>query len=303
MRRKIPGIEALMAFEAAARWQSFARAAEEVARTQSAVGRQVALLEAYLGVRLFHRVRQRVRLTSAGATYAQEIREDLNRIERHTRAAIAAAGAKASLDLAVAPTFATGWLIPRLPQFHARHRDIILNLSACNEPLVDVDGCRQAGDAAIHLGDPDVPGLVVEYLFGEELIPVCSAALLAGRAPLQPGELAQQTLLHSAARPDAWRRWFARAGMSDDRLLRGPRYEPCSMLVQAARATLGVALVPRFLVREELAARELVIAAEPPLPGDEAYYLVYAQDQRSRALHAFTHWLVDAARDERRVAG
>lgn len=303
MRRKIPGIEALIAFEAAARWQSFARAAEEVARTQSAVGRQVALLEAYLGVRLFYRARQRVRLTPAGATYAQEIREDLNRMERHTRAAMTAGGAQASLDLAVAPTFASGWLIPRLPQFHARHRDVILNLKACAEPLLDVDDWCQAGDAAIHLGGPAQPGMVAEYLFGEELVPVCSAALAAGRAPLRPAELAQQTLLHSAARPDAWPRWFARAGIVEDRLRDGPRYEPCSMLVQAARAALGVALVPRFLIREELAASELVIAAEPPLPSEAAYYLVYAQDQCSRALHAFKHWLVDAARDERRAAG
>src|SRR5437660_1227302 len=115
MRRKIPSFEALIAFEAASRYQSFTRAADELALTQSAVGRQIALLEEYLGVPLFNRIKRRVSLTEVGEIYAKEIRDDLNSIERHTLGAMAHHDAGGLLELAVIPTFATRWLIPRLP--------------------------------------------------------------------------------------------------------------------------------------------------------------------------------------------
>ena len=294
MRRKIPSMEALIAFEAAARYQSFTRAADELALTQSAVGRQIAILEEYLGVPLFNRIKKRLSLTEVGEVYAREVRNDLNRIERHTLAAMAHNGAGGVLELAVIPTFATRWLIPRLPQFYKGHEGITLNLTTHAEPFLFTD---TPFDAAIHFGNPIWPGAVTEHLFGEELVPVASPRLVGKSLPLQPIELAKFTLLHQSARPDMWRQWFTEAGVHDINNMRGPRFDLFSMLVEAARAGLGVALVPRFLVLGELGEGTLTIPCSQTLRSEKGYYLVYPESkQGSAALHAFKNWLLDAAR-------
>lgn len=293
MRRKIPSMEALSAFEAAARHESFTRAAEELSLTQSAVGRQIALLEDYLGVPLFNRVKKRVSLTEVGRTYAIRVREDLERLERDTLDAMAHRGAGGILELAVIPTFATRWLIPRLPDFYAQHRDITLNLTTRAEPFLFTD---TPFDAAIHFGSPVWPGTVAVPLFGEEMVPVCSPRLLNGRTVLLPDELPPFALLHQSARPDAWCDWFAQAGQRELDCRPGARYELFSMLVEAARAGLGMALVPRFLVSQELADGSLIIPCNIPLRSEKAYYLVYPErKQGSVLLKTFEHWLVGMA--------
>lgn len=294
MRRKIPSIEALTAFEAAARHESFTRSADELALTQSAVGRQVAGLEEYLGVALFNRVKKRVSLTAVGQLYAKQVRENLERLERDTLAAMAHRDAGGIVELAVIPTFATRWLIPRLPQFYAQHQHITLNLTTRAEPFLFTD---TSFDAAIHFGDPVWPGAVAEYLFGEEMTPVCSPRLLNGRQVLQPRELTHFTLLHQSARPDAWRQWLAQAGLHDADCMKGQRYELFSMLVEAARAGLGVALVPRFFVLHELEVGELTVPCALSLRNDKGYYLVYPESgQNSPLLKAFEVWLLGVAR-------
>lgn len=288
-------MEALLAFEAAARHQSFTRAADELALTQSAVGRQILLLEEYLGVALFNRVKRRVSLTDAGEAYAKEVREDLNRLERHTLAAVAARANPRTLDVAVTPALATRWLIPRLPQFFARHGDITMNLSTCAEPMSLPGPLWETVDAAIHFGTPAQPKMIAEYLFGEELIAVCCPRLCDGSLPLPARDIARFPLLHSAARPDAWHQWFKRAD-SRIRDTAGPRYELFSMLVEAARAGLGVALVPRFLVAADLAERSLIVPSDLSLPSDKGYYLVHPEcKQSSPGLQAFKSWLMSEA--------
>ncbi len=300
MRRKIPSIEALIAFEAAARHESFTRSADELALTQSAVGRQIAGLEEYLGVPLFNRIKKRISLTDIGVIYAKQVRESLGKIERDTLAAMAHRGAGGILELAVIPTFATRWLIPRLPQFYAQHEHITLNLTTRAEPFMFTD---TPFDAAIHFGNPVWPGAVAQHLFGEEMTPVCSPRLLRGDACLQPGDLARYTLLHQSARPDAWRQWLAQAGIRDVDCMRGQRYELFSMLVEAARAGLGIALVPRFFVLSEIATGELVIPCEPPLRNDKGYYLVYPEYKQSAPLlKAFETWLLGTAQQYRETA-
>lgn len=163
MRRKIPSIDALIAFEAAARHLSFTRTAEELSLTQSAVGRQVASLEEYLGTPLFNRFKRRISLTEAGEIYAKRVRENLERLERDTLAAMAHRNAGGILELAVIPTFATRWLIPRLPEFYAAHEDIVVNLTTRTAPFLFKD---TPFDAAMHFGDPVWPGSVAKYLFG-----------------------------------------------------------------------------------------------------------------------------------------
>ncbi|RZF24443.1 transcriptional regulator GcvA [Paraburkholderia sp. UYCP14C] len=293
MRRRIPSIEALIAFEAAARHLSFTRSADELALTQSAVGRQVASLEEYLGVPLFNRVKKRLSLTEIGQIYAKQVRENLARLERDTLAAMAHRDAGGVLEIAVIPTFATRWLIPRLPRFYAEHERVTVNLTTRAEPFLFTD---TPFDAAIHFGDPVWPGSCAKYLFGEEMTPVCSPQLLKGRADLQPDEVANYTLLHQSARPDAWRNWLAQAGIHDADCMRGQRYELFSMLVEAARAGLGIALVPRFFVSHELELGELIVPCDLSLRSDKGYYLVYPECKQNMPLvQAFERWLLSEA--------
>ena len=294
MKRKIPSIEALIAFEAAARHLSFTRSADELAVTQSAVGRQVAVLEEYLGIALFNRVKKRLTLTEIGQIYAKQVRENLERMERNTLAVMAHRNAGGILELAVIPTFATRWLIPRLPQFYEAHENIVVNLATRAEPFLFTD---TQFDAAIHFGDPIWPGAIAKHLFGEEMIAVCSPRLINGRSSVEPHEVPNFTLLHQSARPDAWRQWLAQAGVHDADSMKGQRYELFSMLVEAARAGLGIALVPRFLVSHELATGELTCPCDLPLQSDKGYYLVYPEHkQNSPWLQAFEAWLLSAAR-------
>lgn len=265
MRRKIPSIEALIAFEAAARHQSFTRSADELALTQSAVGRQIAILEEYLGVPLFNRVKKRISLTDVGTMYARQVRESLEKIERDTLGAMAHQGAGGILELAVIPTFATRWLIPRLPEFYAQHAHITLNLTTRAEPFMFTD---TPFDAAIHFGNSVWPGAVAHHLFGEEMTPVCSPRLLNGSTSLRPEDLENFTLLHQSARPG-----------------------------------LGIALVPRFFVLNELAGGELLIPCDLSLRNDKGYYLVYPEcKQSSVLLMAFEKWLLETAQQYREAA-
>ncbi len=297
MRRRIPSIEALIAFEAAARHQSFTRSADELALTQSAVGRQIACLEEYVGVPLFNRIRKRLTLTDVGELYARQVRAALEKIEGDTLEAMAHRGAGGVLELAVIPTFATRWLIPRLPSFYAAHADITLNLTTRAEPFM-FEGT--SFDAAIHFGNPVWPGTVARHLFGEELTPVCSPSLLAqghqDPSVLPAEALSGFTLLHQSARPHAWRQWLTEAGLPEVPCMRGQRYELFSMLVEAARAGLGVAIVPRFFVRNELASGELLAPFGATLRNEQGYYLVYPEaKQNAPLLQAFETWLMATA--------
>ncbi|BEV73723.1 MULTISPECIES: transcriptional regulator GcvA [unclassified Paludibacterium] len=300
MRRKIPGTDVLIAFETAARHLSFTRAAAELNLTQSAVCRQIAGLEQYLGVPMFNRIKKRISLTDAGQQYAKQIREHLARLERDTLSVMAHEGAGGVLELAVIPTFATRWLIPRLGEFNSLHPEITLNLTTRAEPFMFTD---TPFDAAIHFGDPVWPGAVAEFLFGEEIVPVCSPKLLEKeKLPLDPHDLKRFTLLHQSARPDAWHQWFDMLHIADINAMRGPRYELFSMLVEAARAGLGVALVPRFFVLGELASGDLLVPCTHSMKSERGYYLVYPERKStSAALQIFMQWLVDKAQRYRQA--
>ncbi len=301
MRRKLPGTDLLIAFETAARHQSFTRAAEELSLTQSAVCRQISALEEFLGVQLFNRIKKRVVLSEAGQLYARQIRASLRQIEHDTLSLMAHRGAGGVLELAVIPTFATRWLIPRLGDFSAAHPGITLDLATRAEPFIFAD---TPFDAAIHCGGPIWPGAHAEFLFGEEMVPVCSPTLLKGRTQIDPDELAQLPLLHQSARPDAWREWFAVAGVENVNAMGGARYELFSMLVEAARAGLGVALVPRFFVIGEMASGQLLTPCPYVLHNQRSYYLVYPESKAdSVPLAAFREWMCGQAAAYRELAG
>jgi DNA-binding transcriptional LysR family regulator len=291
MRKGIPNLVALQIFEAAARHESFTRAANELALTQSAVCRQVAGLESRLGVALFLRIKKRIVLTTHGRQYAALVRKNLDRIERDTLELMAQRGVGRILEIAVVPTLASQWLIPRLPQFRALRPDITVNLSIRTEPFLFSDS---PFDAALYFGDSVWPGTQGKLLFREgKVVPVCSPSLLTGGAPISLDQLTDLPLLHLSTRPDAWRTWFRLNGLEHDvRAVRGARYELFTMLTSAAQAGLGVALLPEILLADELSSGRLVVPLDKPMSGTSGYYLV-APDEiaHDEPFVALSEWL------------
>jgi DNA-binding transcriptional LysR family regulator len=293
MRRKIPSTTALIAFESAARHQSFTKAAQELSLTQGAVCRQIAGLEEFLNIELFRRSRRGVQLTEAGLNYARRVAGQLDAVERDTLAIMGQQGAM-TIELAVVPTFGTQWLLPRLKNFQRLHPEITVNLTNRTRPFLFAD---TELDAAVYFGDADWPGTRAYLLMGEDMMPVCSPVLLDGRAELTVEEIASLPLLQQSTRPYAWRQWFNAQGFSTARDMSGPRYELFSMLAQAAMHEMGVALIPPFLIRRELDEGRLMIAAPLTMPTEKSYYLMIPERKlESAALVSLRDWLVKEAR-------
>jgi LysR family glycine cleavage system transcriptional activator len=291
MRRKIPSTAALTAFDAAARHSSYTAAASELALTQGAVCRQVASLEAFLGTPLFRRSGRGVALTEAGAAYHRQIARRLDEVERDTLELMARQGRGGSIELAVVPTFGTRWLLPRLPAFGSQHPDVTVNLSSRTRPFLFDDSNL---DAAIYAGDGHWPGADCTFLMPENLVPVCSPALIAPRKRLTPQQMAELPLIQQSTRPYAWRHWFESAGLRPRHELVGPRYELFSMSLQAANVGLGVALVPEYDLDDELVSGRLIIPNNRPCPSDRGYH--FAIPERKAAdplLVALRHWLME----------
>lgn len=293
MRRKLPSTQALNCFEAAARHQSFTRAAQELNLTQGAVSRQVAVLEAFLGVPLFKRTQHGMVLTPAGADYARHVRQRLDALERDAVELMGRRGQGDSLTLAAVPTFATRWLIPRLPGLAAEQPDLLVHIETRTRPFLFTD---TGIDAAIWAGTPQQrqqwAGTQATHLMDEDVLPVCSPHLLRNTQAVTPDELAEMPLLQQATRPEAWRQWFDAQGVNAPRAMAGPRYEQFSMQAAAAISGLGVALMPTLLVQDELASGALVVACERPLKAQRAYYLVQPQVAERPALAVFREWLI-----------
>ncbi|MCY1173085.1 Glycine cleavage system transcriptional activator [compost metagenome] len=292
MSRKIPSTAALVCFEAAARHESFTKAAQELSLTQSAVCRQVASLEEFLNVELFRRSRRGVKLTEAGLSYSRRVATQLDAVERDTLSVMGQQGTSV-IELAVVPTFGTRWLLPRLKDFQTRHPDVTVNLTNRTRPFLFAD---TNFDAAIYFGDADWSGTQAHRLMGANPMPVCSPSLLGEGESLSAEAIAQLPLLQQSTRPYAWRQWFNAQNLSVPRDMTGPRYELFSMLAQAAMHEMGIALIPPFLIQRELAESRLVIASPHALTSIKAYYLMIPERKvESASLHAFRDWLVGEA--------
>ncbi|WP_028619835.1 LysR family transcriptional regulator [Pseudomonas sp. Ant30-3] len=292
MRRKIPSTTALISFEAAARNESFTKAALELSLTQGAICRQIASLEEFLGVELFRRSRRGVKLTEAGLSYSRRVATQLDAVERDTLSVMGQQGANV-IELAVVPTFGTQWLLPRLKDFQQKHPEVTVNLTNRTRPFLFAD---TDFDAAIYFGDADWSGTESHRLMGENPMPVCSPVLLAEMTSLSAAEIAELPLLQQTTRPYAWRQWFNSQYLNIPRDMTGPRYELFSMLAQAAMHDMGIALIPPFLIQRELAEKRLVIANSQALASIKAYYLMIPERKvESASLKAFRDWLVNQA--------
>jgi LysR family glycine cleavage system transcriptional activator len=291
--RRLPPLNALRAFEAAARLLSFTRAGQELHVTQAAISHQVKALERWLGLALFRRRGRAVVLTENGQNYLAEVREGLDRLaaatDRLTRRQDAGV-----LTVATLASFAAAWLMPRLGRFRALHPDIDVRVAASDEV---VDFARDDVDLAIRYGNGHWPGLEVLPLMTEDVFPVCSPALLIGAHPLRrPEDLRHHTLLHDDMR-ETWRLWLLAAGVDGVDPHRGPGYNLSTLVIDAAADGQGVALARSALLRDHLSTGRLVRPFELALPAEFAYYLVHPPRAIEHPkVRAFRDWaLVEAA--------
>ena len=286
--RKLPYLNGVKAFEAAARRGGFARAAEELNVTPAAVSRMVGLLEQRLGLPLFQREANRLTLTPAGRTYQAGLTQIFDTLAALTGQVTALAGPYV-LTVGVGPTFAIRWLIPRLASFQKLEPDIDVRITTggAAAPFAHDWTC------GIKLGDGSWPGLVAEPLFAADLVPVCAPAL-AGSLKT-PADLKAATLLRVAHALDDWPRWLKVAGVS--RLSStGPQFEFYGQALQAAADGVGVAMGIRPYIDDDLTAGRLVTPFSLAVPKGERWYLVYHRSRLEEpGFAAFRGWLMHSA--------
>jgi len=288
MSRTLPPLNALRAFEAAARHLSFTKAAGELSVTQAAISHQVKALEEYLGIRLFRRLNRALLLTEEGQAYMPAVRESFDRISQAT-AALKRRDVSGALTVTSMPSFAAKWLVPRLARFRENHPDIDVRLTT-SPHLVDFG--REDVDIGIRYGTGNYPGLEVQRLMEDAVFPVCSPGLLSGRAPLrEPADLARHTLLHDDYMI-SWATWLTAAGLQDIDPKVGPYFDQSDLMIQAAIAGQGVALGRSSLVEDDLLAGRLVRPFELALTPPHAYFLVCLPGMLARPkVAAFHKWL------------
>ena len=275
MARRLPPLNALRAFEAAARHLSFTKAAQELHVTQAAISHQVKGLEEILGIQLFRRLNRRLALTEAGQDYLPPLRDAFDAIAAATQR-LHEREEGSALKISVLLSFASAWLLPRLSAFRRLHPEIDILVTA-GDTLVDFE--LDDFDMGIRYGLGSYPGLRVDLLMGDEVYPVCSPKLLDGPHPLRrPADLEHHTLLHDTVQgtpddPD-WRLWLRQAGVEGVDPTRGPGFSHGNFLLSAAVAGEGVALLRRSLVADDIKARRLICPFGPIFPTRFVYSLV-----------------------------
>ena len=295
MPRRLPQLNALKAFEAAARHVSFTRAAEELCVTQGAVSHQVKALEAELGIKLFNRDRQGLIITDAGRDYLGVVRDAFDRIAMETERLVQRQGS-GMLTVSTSPDFAAKWLVHRLGRFVEAHPEIDLRISATME---HVDFAREDVDIAVRHGDGNWPGLDVTRLCAEHLFAVCSPALACGLT--RPSDILKLPLLHLDERT-AWSAWFDAAGIAGVDAIHGPILNRASILIDAAIDGQGVALARTALAAWDLIHKRLVRPFSIALPLAKSYWIVCPKATASLPkLVAFRAWLLAQAGEDIRL--
>jgi len=287
--RRLPSLNGLRAFEAAARHGSFTAAGGELGVSPAAVSRLVRLLEARLKVPLFDRQPNGLTLTPQGRAYQPGLTAAFDGIARLTEQVTQARDDRV-LTVGVGPTFAIRWLIPRLGDFHRAHPGIEVRLTTGGA----VVALRDDWTCGVQLGDGDWPGYVAEPLFSAEMFPVCTPAF--AKRIKQPADLAAAMLLDVSHATEDWTQWLAAAGRSD-LTARGPSFGTYAMALQAALDGVGVAMGLRPYVVDDLAAKRLVRPFKLAVPKRRAWYIAYRRERAEEAgLVAFRGWLHDVAR-------
>ncbi|HWI82518.1 LysR substrate-binding domain-containing protein [Ramlibacter sp.] len=294
LRRLSPPLHLLRSFSAVVRFGSVSRAAEALHLTQSAVSKQIKELEAWVGVPLFGRARKRLALTPAGEHYEKTVRALLGQLEAATLELITSDEGAGVLHLSSLPTFGAKWLIPRLPMFQQLHPQITLQFV----PYVhSYDFERPELDCSILFGEGHWPGAQAHYLTGKDVALIAPRLATAAWRIEAPADVAQHTLLWHVTVPEAWQRWSETHGVGGLDPLAGPQFDQFQTMIRAVMAGMGVALVPRCLVQDEITAG----VVREPLPGggyrsDLGYWFCYPERRSQRhALDCFRRWLLGCA--------
>lgn len=287
-RRLLPSVSLLMAFESVLRTGSTLAAAQDLNLTQGAVSRLIQNLEAQLGVQLFRREGRRLVPTDNALAYGREVARAMDIISRASmRVRSTAAGG--TLALSILPTFGTRWLAPRLPRFLSAHPGVTINLATRLRPF---DFAEEGFDAAIHFGEATWPGAGFAKLFDETMVACAAPGFLASHPVAGPRDLIGLPLLQLETRPDAWAGWFGHHGIAEAVPL-GMLFDQFAPMIQSAIYGMGVALLPEFLARSELADGRLVDVWGGPVPSRGSYYLVWPlTGEAYPPLLAFRDWLV-----------
>ncbi|MBQ4851490.1 transcriptional regulator GcvA [Pseudoalteromonas sp. MMG013] len=295
MSRRLPPLNALKAFEAAARHLSFTKAAEELFVTQAAVSHQIKILEEHLGLKLFLRKNRSLLLTEEGQGYFLDIKEIFSQLIDSTEKLLAR-GAKGSITVSLTPSFAIQWLVPRLSQFNELHPEIDVRIKAQDH---DENSLTDDVDVAIYYGRGHWSGVQTHKLHTEYLVPLCSPLLLSGPKPLdQASDLEHHTLLHDMTRR-AWKAWMKTAGVRNVQVNQGPIFSHSSMVLQAAIHGQGVALGNSVLAKPDLDAGRLIIPFSHSLESKNAYYLVLRESQAELGkIVSFKDWMLSMVEQE-----
>ncbi|MEX0645175.1 MAG: transcriptional regulator GcvA [Parvularculaceae bacterium] len=296
--KRLPPLNSLRVFEAAARHLSFTKAADELHVTPGAVSQQIKALEDFIGVTVFRRHKRALLLTDEAQASLPVLREGFDKLAEAARL-LSMHNDTGKLTVSVAPSLAAKWLVPRLDRFRESFPEVDVWVSACMDI---VDFAIDDVDIAIRYGPGGYQGLVVEHLMSETIVPVCSPRLMLGDHPLRtPSDLVHHTLLHDGS-PDkdescpTWPMWLKAAGVSDIDGKRGPKFNQSSLVIEAAVAGRGVALAKSQLALADLEAARLVIPFDMTTPSSFAYYIVHpASRGASPAVKAFKAWLREEA--------
>ena len=291
-RGELPSIDGLAAFVAAAEHGSFTRAADQLNLSQGAISRQVRELEIHLNVRLFERIRQRIVLTDAGRLYLSLVKKALNDLAEAARS-VTSLSNSTILTLVALPTFAGRWLVPRLSNFQKQNPAITIHITTRQLPI---DYATEPFDAAVFHGPPHWPGTISYHLMNEDLVAVASPKLGVNRTIKKAGDLAKYSLLHNMGNRTRWSQWMNMAGVETHEPVHGHTYQNYAMVAQAATAGVGVALLPRYLVEDDVAAKRLEIVASQFASVSTSYHLILPETRASsNAVQAFAKWLIAEA--------
>ena len=295
MHRRLPPLNALKAFEAAARHLSFTKAADELFVTQAAVSHQIKALEDFLSMKLFLRRNRTLLLTEEGQAYFLELKDIFKHLQEATERLLAK-GSKGAITVAMPPSFASQWLVPRISRFSLAHPDIDVRIKAVD---FDEGFLEDDVDVAIYYGKGRWNGVKADKLHTEFLTPLCSPMMFNGPKPLNSlNDLRHHVLLHDMSR-DAWKNWLKSVGVSGVNVNQGPVFSHSMLVLQAAALGQGIALGNTILARPELDAGRLIMPFEEKVASRDAFYVVCDEAQADLGkIAAFREWILAQVEEE-----
>jgi len=285
----LPSLNALRSFVLAAQYESFSRAARDMHVTPGAVNRLVRLLEEELGVRLFERSGRSIKLTALGASYLPTVREAFDLLDAATHSLRTRSEGRI-LRINAPSTFALRWLLPRLPQFQNQYPDILVDVTT-RDGIIDLSNDQT--DIAIVYSNPSLMRASMDLLMTEEMGVFCSPNFLKGKRIRTPSDLKEHLLLHNSTRPEAWPEYFEKYSVQAKIITESlTTFEHFFMIIEAAIGGMGVAILPRYLIIEELISNRLVQVLKQTIKPSKAYYIAHAGDMIGKKAKIFKEWIL-----------